>query len=166
MKNIFFKTTAVLTCFFCFFSCGTTTMVQKYEIEPVKVGVIDTYLVKVWLYTKERNWEKLIDMAKRNAVHATVFRGFSGKGNVSGQPALAWDKPDLETTQKKFFDAFFAKGGKYMEFADVVSDGILAEDRIKLSDGYKIGIIVSVKKRTLKDYLISEGMLNAMDSGF
>jgi hypothetical protein len=147
------------------FSCATTKT-ARYELEPVKVGVADTYLVKVWIYTKKTKWNKLEDQAKRNAVHGVIFRGFSGRNGISGQPALAWDKPNLETEQKEFFNNFFSNDGRFWEFADMVSDGIAAEDRVKIGRGYKIGLIVSVKKRALKDYLISASILDAMNTGF
>lgn len=147
------------------FSCATTQPV-RYELEPVKVGVADTYLVKVWIYTGNTKWDKLENQAKRNAVHGVIFRGFTGRNGVGSQPALAWNSPTLESEQTAFFNNFFADNGKYWEFADMVSDGISAEDRIKTGSGYKIGLLVSVKKRALKDYLVSAGILEAMDAGF
>ncbi|GHU68889.1 hypothetical protein FACS189413_06770 [Bacteroidia bacterium] len=141
--------------------------VRNYEVEPVAVGSVDTYLVKVWLYTKEKKWDKLSALAKNNAVHCIIFRGFEAKNGVERVPALAWENPNLEATHKDFFDSFFADDGKVLEFADVVSDGIAAENRVKLSSGgYKIGIEVSVRKRALKDYLVAAGILRSMDSGF
>ena len=141
-------------------------MVLNYEVEPVKVGATDTYLVKVWSFSNDMKWEKLEALAKRNAVHAIIFRGFSSKNNVNGVNALAWNKPNLEQTHKEFFDSFFMAGGRYLEYADMVSVGIAAEDRIKTSNGYKIGLIVSIKQRALKDYLVTAGILESLGGRF
>jgi hypothetical protein len=138
----------------------------NYDVEPVKDGGAgDTYLLKVWSYTKNLKRDNIETMAMKNAVHALIFKGFTGNTQVPSVQALTRNKPNVETTHKEFFDSFFATGGKYRDFATVVSDGIAAEDRIKMSGGYKVAQIVSVKYRALRDYLIEAGIIEGIGGG-
>ena len=140
------------------------TEAWRYEIEPVGVGTQGTYLIKVWTYSKKS--QVAIDQAKKNAVHGIIFRGFTGITGVPGQKALSRE-PNLEVTQGDFFKSFFGQGGDYMRFVSITNDGSIApEDRLKVGNEYKIGVIVSVNVSEMRKYLEDKGIIKKLGAGF
>ena len=134
----------------------------RYEIECAGVGVQGTYLVKVWTYSESP--KLAIEQAKKNAVHAIIFRGFSGgTGRCPSQLPLSRN-PNLEKEKEGFFKDFFSDGGKYRKFATVSNDGAInAGDIQKLSKNeYKIGVVVSVQKDALRKDLEDAGILKKL----
>ena len=69
-----------------FTSCGSASKLSKadtpwtYEIESVGVGADGTYAIRVWSYYK--NAKMPLEVAKRNAVHAVIFKGVPA-GNIN-----------------------------------------------------------------------------------
>ncbi|MFM2293575.1 MAG: hypothetical protein RIS29_3388 [Bacteroidota bacterium] len=140
------------------------TQIWRYEIEAVSTGAPGTYLIKVWSYSKKP--VLAIEQAKKNAVHAIIFQGYTGRPGVSGQQPLT-SNPNLEQEQKEYFDNFFADGGKYMKFVSLSNDGsVAAEDRLKVGKEYKIGVIVSVNVGLLRKDLEAAGVIRSLNSGF
>lgn len=136
----------------------------RYEIEAVSTGATGTYLVKVWSFSKKP--ALAIEQAKKNAVHGIIFKGFAGKPRVAGQKPLASD-PNIEIEQEAFFNNFFAEGGKYMKFVSLSGDGsVAAEDRLKIGNEYKIGVIVSVNVALLRKDLEDAGIIKELGAGF
>lgn len=140
------------------------TEAWRYEIEVAGVGVEGYYLIKVWSYSKRP--AVAIEQAKKNAVHAIIFKGFAGKAGISGKPPLT-SNPNIENEKQEFFADFFQDGGKYMKFVTLTTDGaIAAEDRVKVGKVYKIGVLVSVNVDLLKKDLQSAGILKSLSAGF
>lgn len=137
----------------------------RYEIEAVKEGTMNTYLIKVWSYSNQP--EVAIEQAKKNAVHGVIFRGISGVAGVQSKPPLTSDT-NLEQEQAGFFDSFFSEGGKYMKFVNLTNDGsVAAGDRLKIDrNTYKIGVLVSVNVGTLRKDLEEAGIIRKLTSGF
>lgn len=136
----------------------------RYEIEGVGEGKEGTYLIKVWTYSKKSN--VAIEQAKKNAIHGIIFKGYTGVGRVTGQPALT-TSPGVEFEKADFFDPFFDENGGYMKYINVTGDGSVApEDVLKVNKEYKIGVVVSVKKDMLKKDLIAAGVVRSLSSGF
>jgi len=136
----------------------------RYEIEAMKTGVQGTYLIKVWSYSKQPIMP--MDLAKKNAVHGIIFKGFPAKDGVPGQLALAAD-PAVETEKAEFFDNFFKDGGEYLKYVTLVGDGQIApEDRMKMGKEFKIGVVVSVDVAALRRALEDAGIIKKLDNGF
>ncbi len=137
----------------------------RYEIEAVKEGTMNTYLIKVWSYSNYP--EVAIEQAKKNAVHGIIFRGISGAAGVQSKPPLTSDT-NLEQEKASFFEAFFSEGGKYMKFVNLSNDGaVAAGDRLKIDKNtYKIGVLVSVNVGTLRKDLEEAGIIRKLNSGF
>lgn len=58
----------------------------NYEVSTVAVGQNGTKHLKVWGFGKNVN--KAIEQAKKNAVHACLFRGIPGSANARATPAI------------------------------------------------------------------------------
>jgi hypothetical protein len=153
------------------FSKCTTTRNQKkmagylisnYEVECMGTGMDGTQLLKVWGYGK--NPDKAIIQAKKNAVHAIVFKGINtGKPGCMQRPLV--NEPGSEIKNRNFFETFFTNGGRYLNFVSLTGDG--APDRIRISrNNYKVGIIVSVAHSNLRRDLEAAGIVNRLGQGF
>ena len=137
---------------------------MNYEVECMGTGTDDTQLLKAWGYGS--NSEKAIIQAKKNAVHAIIFKGItSGKPGCMRNPLST--QAGIEQQYNAYFNAFFADNGKYLSFISISNDGsINPADRIKVNGKYKIGVLVSVKHASLRNELENAGILKRLDNGF
>ena len=72
-----------------------------------KVGTEGTKFVKVWGFGK--TVDKAVMAAKRNAVHACLFRGLPAGPNANATPAICRD-PNTFRNNEAYFEEFFAPG--------------------------------------------------------
>lgn len=141
-------------------SCGPAK-VYDYEIHCIKTGENGLQIVKVYSYGK--TVEKASTQCKKNAVHGAIFKGISGGSCRTNPPIVGMDKYE---TNKAYFDEFFSSG-KYLQFVTLSGDGSIApSDRLKTSDGYKIGLPVVVRYDALREKLESDGIARALNQGF
>lgn len=142
-------------------SCASNAAVWRYETEAVSTGSQGSYLVKVWSYSSQPNLA--IEQAKKNAVHSIIFRGFTGKQGVAGQKPLA--NINDEQIHKEYFDNFF-KNGLYNNFVSLSGDGVVkAEDRLRVGNEYKMGVVVSVNVQLLRKELETQGIIKPLGGG-
>lgn len=138
------------------------TMEWRYEIECAGIGADGTYLLKVFTYSKKKNLP--MEQAKKNAVHAVLFKGFPGNNDTrcyTQKPICT--NPNIEFEKKEFFDTFFQDGGKYMKYVFDSSDGnVEAADRMKVGKEYKVGILVSVSKDALRKDMEAAGIIRSL----
>jgi hypothetical protein len=137
---------------------------ENYEITTEKVGVEGTKFVKVWGFGKTA--DKALMNAKRNAVHACIFRGLPANVNVNATPAILKD-PNAYDAHAEYFDAFFEAGGPYLGYINMTTDGIPSgQDRRQVKGGYKVAIYVQVMFDNLKHKLEADGIAKKLNSGF
>jgi len=149
--------------------CATSAAAQKkkadkdtrqwrYELEAAGVGQQNTVQLKVWSYSKKA--EVALEQAKKNAVHGVVFRGFGSNRPICTSPAAEQEHND-------FFKSFFANGGKYLKYVQLVNNGAIGTgDRIKIGKEYKIGVVVIVDKTSLRKDLEDAGIIKKLGAGF
>jgi len=143
-----------------FVSCATLKVTNNYQVECMSVGKDGTQLIKVW--TNVQNPDQAADQAKINAVHAIIFKGINDGSNGCMQRGLVSDS-DTETKFKEYFKSFFRKNGKYLSFVSISGDGIInPADRIKTSNGYKMGIVVSVRHSALRKKLEKDKIITKL----
>ena len=143
---------------------ANTAAFYNYEIQCMGTGMQGTQLVKVWGYGKKP--DDAIEQAKKNAVHAIMFRGITaGDRGCMQKPLIT--SPGAEQQFQDYFNAFFQKGGKYLNFVNISSDGsINPNDRLKVGRHYKIGLVVSVNHAQLRKELESAGIIKQLGVGF
>jgi hypothetical protein len=138
------------------------TIEWRYEIECAGIGADGTYLLKVFTYSNKKNLP--MEQAKKNAVHAVLFKGFPGNndtGCYTQKPICT--NPNIEFEKREFFDTFFADGGKYMKYVFDSSDGnIDANDRMKVGKEFKVGILVSIAKDGLRKDMEAAGIIRGL----
>lgn len=171
MKKLLIAIIAVLTVGLT--SCGGSKGVSKadhdtftwqYEVEPaVGQGSQGSAIIKVWTYSKDNN--TAISQAQKNAVHAILFKGYSGStdgSRIKGQKPLIED-PNAWKANEEFFKDFFKDGGRYMNYVSMTGNGAIQPgDRIKVGKQYKIGVVVIVQKDRLRKDLEKEGIIKAL----
>jgi len=167
-----FKTSLII---FILFSLTTYVFGQKrkaekdtqewrYELEAMGKGAGETEQFKVWCYSKDAN--TAIEQAKKNAVHGLIFRGVVAKDRFPAVQALC-NEPNVEVTRADFFDPFFKDGGQFLKYVALVNNGSIGpNDRIKIGKEYKIGVVVTVDKATLRKDLEAAGVVKKMGGGF
>ena len=148
-----------------FTSCGSASRLSKadtpwtYEIESVGVGADGTYAIRVWSYYK--NAKMPLEVAKRNAVHAVIFKGVPAGNGAASQPPLKTDA--VTASDSVFFGNFFQ--GEYQDYINSVASGSLRILKLRARE-YKIGYVVSVAKDNLRKYLEDQGVIKGLSSGF
>lgn len=148
-----------------FASCGSASRLSKadtpwtYEIESVGVGADGTYAIRVWSYYK--NAKMPLEVAKRNAVHAVIFKGVPAGNGAASQPPLKTDA--VTASDSVFFGNFFQ--GEYQDYINSVASGSLRILKLRARE-YKIGYVVSVAKDNLRNYLEDQGVIKGLSSGF
>ena len=148
-----------------FASCGSASRLSKadtpwtYEIESVGVG--GTYAIRVWSYYK--NAKMPLEVAKRNAVHAVIFKGVPAGNGAASQPPLKTDA--VTASDSVFFGNFFQ--GEYQDYINSVASGSRQVLKVKgRSYKYKIGYVISVAKDRLRKRLEEQGVVRALSDGF
>lgn len=137
---------------------------DNYEITTERVAVDGTKFVKVWGFGK--TVDKAVMNAKRNAVHACIFRGLPGAATANPTPAILKD-PDAYVMNQEYFDAFFEAGGAYLAYINMTTDGVPSgQDRRKVKGGYKVAIYVQVMYDNLRRKLENDGLARSLNSFF
>ncbi|MEJ2883571.1 hypothetical protein [Pedobacter sp. GR22-6] len=136
-------------------------MDDEYEVKFLRTATEGSILFKVYTYGK--NEEACLENAKRNAVKAVLFTGIPGSDL---QKPLVTAAGAVEA-HKDFFNAFFQKGGKYLQYVALSTDGsIEAEDRLRVGKLTKIGVAVLVQKAALRKQMEDAGVIKSLGSGF
>lgn len=137
---------------------------DNYEITTEKVGVEGTKFVKVWGFGKTE--DKAIMAAKRNAIHACLFRGLPGGTNVNATPAIC-SNPNAFDDNYDYFCNFFQSGGDYLKYVNMTTDGVPSgQDKRKVKGGYKCAIYVQVMFDNLKRQMETDGIIRKLNTGF
>ena len=146
-----------------FASCGSASRLSKadtpwtYEIESVGVGADGTYAIRV------KNAKMPLEVAKRNAVHAVIFKGVPAGNGAASQPPLKTDA--VTASDSVFFGNFFQ--GEYQDYINSVASGSRQVLKVKSrSYKYKIGYVISVAKDRLRKRLEEQGVVRALSDGF
>ena len=137
----------------------------KYEIYSDGVGAQGTYLIRVYLFT--RNVRKVNDPdLKKAAVHGVLFRGFTSleKGGVSQKPLIS--DPTAETQHSKYFKEFFSNEGRFMNFATIIPSSYEVVKGGTKAFKYKICVTAQVHKDALRKEMETNGIIKSLSNVF
>lgn len=133
----------------------------EYEIVGAGSGTQGTFLVKVYVISKKSKPDA--ELLKKCAVHGVLFKGFSHKESRMAQKPLAGSRL-AEQEHSDFFGPFFADGGAYSSYADMVTPQY---DIVKMEKKqYRIGATFSVAKDQLRKDLEKAGVMKGLGTGF
>ena len=137
---------------------------NNYEVTTVKVGTDGTKFIKVWGFGKKV--DLAIVQAKKNAVHACLFRGLPGVETANATPPLCPD-PGTLTANEAYFTNFFETAGEYLKYVNMTTDGVPSgQDRRQVKGGYKVAIYAQVMYDNLRDKLEADGIIRKLSTGF
>jgi hypothetical protein len=159
MKNTLFIFLALMLLASCKSKDSTTR--YDYASTIVEDGVQGTVVIKAW--GEGKNMEVAKTDAKRNAVYSLLFKGFpSANGVLSNSLRPMVTNPNAEQQYKSYFDAFFAEGGKYLQFVRFADDigRVAVGDVVKSSEKYKVGVVVVVDQSSLRREMEQAGIIN------
>lgn len=164
-KNYLHPILLLIAAAFFVSSCGSASKLSKadkpwtYEVESVGVGNDGTYALRVWSYSKKP--EIPLEIPKKNAVHAVIFKGVPAGNGATAQPPLIGNstvQPD-----DAFFVDFFTSD--YSRFINSVARGSAQVLKTGKRE-YKIGYAISVAKDNLRRYLENQGVIKPLSGGF
>lgn len=139
----------------------------NYEATTVSVGQNGTKLLKVWGFGKKI--DKAIEQAKKNAVHACLFKGIPGSSTSMKTPAIFNNQGNVQALNENFeyFYDFFEENGDYLNYVNITTDGYPSgQDRREVKGGYKVAINVQVMYDELKQRMRNDGLLKSASDLF
>lgn len=137
---------------------------DNYEINTIQVGSDGTKFVKVWGYG--RNVKKAMLQAKKNAVHACIFRGLPGVETAMATPALCKD-PEAFDKNQEYFTTFFGDNGDFVKYINMTTDTTPSgTDMRQVRSGYKVALYVQIMYDNLRKRLEYDGIIKGLSNGF
>ena len=137
---------------------------HNYEVSTIKVATDGTKFIKVWGFGKKV--DLAIVQAKKNAVHACLFKGLPEAATAMRTPAICSD-PNAAENHEEYFAKFFTTGGDYLKYINLTTDGVPSgQDRRQVKGGYKVAIYVQVMYDNLRDRMEADGIVRKLSSGF
>lgn len=132
----------------------------NYEVTSIGVGQDGTKILTICVNAKKI--DDGVELAKRNAVAACLFKGVEASGQTEKIPAIV--PQGITNENQEFFDDFLQLkdkkgGGKYLRF--VAKTGNQFSE--KNNKYYKVSLEVQVSYNALRDYMISEGMAKSLN---
>lgn len=136
---------------------------DNYEAECAGVAQYGAKMLRIWGYGRQPDLAIL--QAKRNAVHAMLFKGvLAGECRIN---PLVKD-PALMEQHQAYFDAFFEDGGAYLSY--VALSGDAPEGVVKVKDRgrnvYKASLLVIVQYDALRTRLEKDINLPSLTDRF
>ena len=133
----------------------------NYEVQFIRTGLQGTELFKVFAYG--RNEKQCVENAKLDAIKALLFKGVPGSGS---QRPMFTELSEMKE-HNDYFRSFFKNNGPYLNYVSISNDGSINEnDRFKVGNKLKIGVIVSVNKANLRTELENAGVIKKLNAGF
>lgn len=168
MKNQII-TLFTFTIFIILSSCGVQkkanqdTAQWRYESECAgREGVKGVY--SLWVSSYSTNVNIATEKAKKNAIHAVIFKGVSGEKCTSKRPLL--EDAVLDQEKEKFFESFFADGGDYMKFVARSLDASGSQVTKLSRREYKVSVKVDVNINQLRKHLEKMNIIKGLNSRF
>jgi hypothetical protein len=92
-----------------------------------------------------------------------LFKGVPGSGS---QRPMFTELSEMKE-HNDYFRSFFKNDGPYLNYVSISNDGSINEnDRFKVGNKLKIGVIVSVNKANLRTELENAGVIKKLNAGF
>ncbi len=132
----------------------------NYEVTSIGVGQDGTKILVVTVEAKKI--EDGIELAKRNAVAACLFKGVEASGSTEKIPAIV--PQGITSENQEFFDDFLMlknkkNGGSYLRFVTRTGN----QEAEKSNKNYRVSLEVQVSYNALRDYMVSAGMAKSLN---
>jgi hypothetical protein len=152
--SIFKSIGLLLLLFVTFSSCSKkVTGYYNYEVQALDNNITADGVIFIKSWGVGKKYNQAIEDAKRNAIKAVIFKGVPNSSIK--RPLLS--TPGAEQQHRDFFDAFFQKDGKYLQY--VVKTSVDPADRIRMKGSYKAGVKTKIFYRQLQKELENAGII-------
>ena len=136
---------------------------DNYEAVCAGVAREGGKMLKIWGFGRKPDLATI--QAKRNAVHAMLFKGsLTGDCTIN---AIVKD-PDLIEQHQQYFDEFFKNGGAYLNY--VAESGGASKEVVRVKDRgrkvFKASTIVVVQYDALRERMVRDINLPTINSRF
>lgn len=137
---------------------------DNYEVATVQVGADGTKFVKVWGYGK--NLKKAMLQAKKNAIHACIFRGLPGAETAMATPPLCRSSDAFEQN-RAYFESFFSDSGDFVRYLNMTTDTVPSgTDMRAVKGGYKVALYIQIMYDNLRKRLEDDGIIRGLSTDF
>lgn len=132
-----------------------------YEATLIDVAQDGTKVMRITVVAKKV--ADGVELAKRSAVAACLFKGIEGSGQAERVPAIV--SQGITAENEEFFNNFLAlkdkkgNGGEYLRF--VTQTGNERSEKVK--KGYKVSLDVQVSYNALRNYMVSQGKAKSLN---
>lgn len=130
-----------------------------YDYKPELIGMEYDGSVTMRVWGKGSDRKDAIEQAHKEAVHAVIFDGVTANGKQTSLTKPLVLEPNAQDKYRSFFNAFFADGGAYSEFATKDDAKKRRGIKQKSKEQIKYGVTVRVLRSDLERYLIDQGIL-------
>jgi hypothetical protein len=133
----------------------------SYQTECISTNTDGYITIKIWDIKKGSKYKS--EQARKDAVHALLFSGFSGNNNCSTQLPLL-NKTEEQENFKKIETTFFASRGQWSKFTrSSDTETTLAENMGPKS--WKV-YEISISSNELRKYLEELNIIKSLNNGF
>lgn len=138
--------------FFIAFGCSKKNLIHGY-VKPVTTSVSASGIIYLTSNGYGKKKKEAIEEAKRNALKAVLFDGIPG--SKLKRPLV--NQPGARNANRAYFDAFFAKGGRYTQFVSMQKRDPL--NSVKVGSGHQEAIFVEINYLSLQRELEAAGVI-------
>ena len=142
--------------------CGWQLFAQSYgapyaSVECLNVELDGSITVRVTGFGRNRLDAK--EQARKNAVYNVIFKGVkvAGKNSTLSRPLLY--EVNAEEKYETFVNAFFADGGKYLEFTSMEDRRAFSNQKEKGGKQVEWSITLRVLRPQLRQYLVEQNII-------
>ncbi len=142
--------------------CSWQVIAQSYgapyaSVECLNVELDGSITVRVTGYGRNRLDAK--EQARKNAVYNVIFKGVkvAGKNSTLSRPLIY--EVNAEEKYETFVNAFFADGGKYLEFTSMDDRRALSNKKEKGGKQVEWSVTLRVLRPQLRQYLTEQNII-------
>ena len=135
----------------------TASAYYAYETVCLGVALDGSQILRAWGIGRTRADAK--EQAKKNALNDVIFKGIRSGNEICDTKPLVFETNAREKYDD-FFNRFFSKDGDYEKFVTYKEGGRYLNRSKELSRlEKKFGIVVTVYRSQLKEYLKTNGII-------
>lgn len=156
-------TLLLFACTLLLASCKQSYMFQYVDVNCKGRGEGGSKQISI--ATRAGSKKELEESAKRDALHALIFRGITmGNGECPRNPIIP-NSSEADAKHKAFFDQFFSSPSMYAPY--ILSTSLQSPPgMMKLGEGgYRATYIVTINYDQLVKYLESQGVSRSLKQG-
>jgi hypothetical protein len=136
---------------------GVTGTYYNHPVECISVELDGSLTLRA--AGNGRNRADALEQARKNAVHAVIFKGMDVRGQTPSTSRALVPEVNAEQKYQYFFNPFFADGGKWHEFVSKEDTRAFSNKRQKGSRQVEYTVTIRVDRARLREYLVENSII-------